>query len=268
MTEGQPPDTHAGEQEADLMHQPWTQALWLFWRPRLTFYERRIEFLRVLDERKELVSFSVEETNITAEVDRGLSLTLEEGSLHLRVGAGDRRALIEPAKLALDMVAPDRFRQMILTTQHVFPVDADYTAARQIAIATTLGQAARSHPLSDFALLLDGVPRSFAGEFHAEFGVVSATELPARLARRIGRMSVHAPTEADDQWADRPLPDVALFTDSAWVARPDPTPDRIDWIDFWETALEDANMFADELWSPVDARLRESSLSERTSATE
>lgn len=232
---------------------PWTRGLSLSWRPALRFYERRFEILRTLDDAGVLAAFKVEEDEIDARLTGGHQLSVDSDGLRLDLfGQGaDPDPTWEHVEMVSARIEPKQIRSTTTRFQHVIALDlsfADAIAACRERLFPMPALADVSY--QDFALLVD-----FAGtddmNAQAEFGVIRAHEVPARLSRRAGRMGAPGPV-AGPPWEPKDFGEVSLFVDSRW--RLGKAVDREDVHDlkaFWDLTCNRATEFADALYETI-----------------
>lgn len=207
----------------------WNQTLTVTWRPRLAFFENRLALLKSFEEEGAVYAFRFEPGVIGVRLhDNNLELTLTSTSLTMRASTlrADMARLQEAGRRAFTAVAPDSVTATRLDLQHVGPLHQDYDAARRDSARAWFGSWVDRTKVVDHALLVDGESRSSRATYTMEFGVVSASELPSRLDRAVGRVSTsgqvgdpsayHPPSRAAVNWGALDLPAVAVFVDSTW----------------------------------------------------
>lgn len=220
---------------------PWTNCLRLSWSPCLSYYERRLEILRSLEDAGDLHAFRIDEDEIGARLGAAhheLRVS-SDGLLAALFGPEERDESVVTTAVteALELLQPSRLRNFSVFLQHLVPLEErSYDEMRKMAAGLALGEAAQPLGAVDCAVLFDGV--SPLGPYQAEFGVVREEEIEARLLRSIGRANPLRATPT------RPLPSrlpsVALYVESDWTldrfSREDGIASR--WVlDGWE-ALE------------------------------
>ncbi len=206
---------------------PVTCELRLRWRPTVRQYGARTVVLEALEADHHLRAFRQEQEGMSAELTDDVEVRLTPAGLRLSSLAGPfRPALFESVVgLMLQHVKPERVRVDALF-QHLVPLESDYDAARTDAGAALLPVVAASYRVADFAILVDGHDGS--DFFQAEFGVVSRSEIPERLAGRQSRVQKESPSAARTRrkWNLDEFADVSLFVESRWHTHDKPPSSR------------------------------------------
>ncbi len=194
-----------------------SRSLLLRWqRPRYALLDQRGSLLELLDEDDKVDAYATAEGSVDVRMRGGIALhvnTLGAWAYELVVPSDRRgRSMID-----LVQAVGERLGVTDVTVtaafQHLVPWDGetDESRASRTATASILGDP----EWYDFALLVDGFSRSM-WSYQAEFGVLSAADAPARLARRIGRMSDTAAPPLEEEIVSGDYPAVATFVDSTW----------------------------------------------------
>jgi hypothetical protein len=196
---------------------PWTQGLSIYWRPELSFYEKRVDLLKAFEEQGVLRAFRVEENSVDAQLfasrDR---LTVRQDGLDLRLlalGADQGRAL-DALDIALRSIRPRSPWRLSYTSQYIIGLDLDLEAAVGQAYGRLVGDL--NDPsggcFGDWAVLVDLEFGDFPSSGQVEFGLIAAEEAPGRLSRNAGRMGGSGRSDPD-LWGGVEFPEVALFVD-------------------------------------------------------
>ncbi len=196
--------------------EPWTEVASWQWRPQFDFEERRIPFLREVDQAGVLEAWHLQRDAVGVIVDEpGCEIFI----------AQDRLAASTPESrlpdVAMDVLAMvERVFEPVTSSvwiahQYVIPLAREYDVAR-----TELGDKLWPGTFSalggtDFALLFDGVAAASGSQYQIEFGVVLASELADRLARTVGRSAFRGVQVPAPERLTHP-PDVSLFVDVHW----------------------------------------------------
>jgi len=225
----------------------WALEVGLAWDPELRFYERKYQIIHSLQDLGLAVAFRAGESS-----EIGVRLGDQNHELVMSVqgirvaGSGpdaDIDRLIRASSLALEEVRPKTLHRMWIRLAYVVPIDEEYDAARRACGRAVLGGLAADLALRDFATILDGVTRDDEMSFTCEFGVVSAAEVPDRLARRVGQIAAaHGRSGTDVVWKAFRPPPVALFVDTHFVpAQVYPSPETPSWevLKSWLSAAQD-----------------------------
>jgi len=167
-------------------------------------------------------------------------VTLNSGGSRGVTASSDLSAVLALVESGLKLCEPNGFRLLVASLQFVIPLTGEYDELRQAAGLSFLGELAAQEHLTDFAILVDSSDGSV--ERQIEFGIVSAKEIPPRLARSYGRMAGPNAVAPESYWARRKdLPPVALFID---LSRKDLQLNKkpgTDWLgSWWNFAREDA----------------------------
>jgi hypothetical protein len=210
---------------------PWTQRFRIDWRPEVRFLETRVELLRQLENKGQLKSFKIDETEITARLAAYAEMTIAVNHLELRVLSPLQpvEVCLDAAKTAVELIRPASIRGRGANIAYVSEITGDYDELRR-----TIGlHLFRWWPavLTDWALLVDGAGQNGA-TYQCEFGVVAATEIADRLSRRSGRTG-GPPISLARLGLDRQkLPSVAVFADFDWADVAEVRPGALAWDDF------------------------------------
>jgi hypothetical protein len=197
---------------------PWSHGIELRWRPCLAFYEQRFVVLQLLEQRRLIRQFKVDEDAVHVRFRGSANMTLSVVDLRL----DDARGMLDQAlvqsvyEIVLAQLSPEA-RALVLRFQHIVPLDWDlgHQDARGRASQAVFGTMASDLRVTDFAVLIDGRARQEEAVYQAEFGVISQEEAPLRLSRLAGRMGegTHPEIEAA---VTRQYPPLAVFIDSRW----------------------------------------------------
>jgi hypothetical protein len=192
----------------------WTQRARLGWKQSVSFYEHRFEVLRRLEDDGSLRRFQ----------ERGGQISMRLGGAHQLVSFGPTGLSMATLKPGLDdgvmrnaievvcsALEPQPVGRPSFGLQWLVPIDLSYDDARKTA-STALFSSVDGH-LADFALLLDGTLDEPLQEYQVEVGILEASEVPARLARVVGRVGPADQDIAPALWQSEELPKVALFCD-------------------------------------------------------
>lgn len=202
----------------------WSHRLNISWLPSLAFYERQVEFLRGLEDGGHLSAFRVESSFVSAYL--GPTDHLQVGPAGASVWLIGREVDVARSQVALGQALHLLGVKSILLEFVAFQVLSsiadDYDTARRNMGSSWFGRTlGNEHGVVDFAVLLDGESPTTGSTYQVEFGVVSASEVSARLARKIGRIGTSLPEPPRTQHPltiTDPVPEVAMFSD--WVWRP------------------------------------------------
>jgi hypothetical protein len=201
----------------------------LEWRPELRFFERRYEILRTLEERGDMWAFHAEEELIQArlfDTHHQLAVRQRSASLHLLTPEPQTDRAWTALEFAVNTIQPKQAHNMALTFQFVDPLAVDFDAAMRRGYGTILRVPGTTiiRP-DDWAVLADLKLRDPKegktewGSGQTEFGIVSAAEVPSRLRRNIGRVSlVERPALSGNEWDDAEFAPVSLFVDVTFRA--------------------------------------------------
>jgi hypothetical protein len=196
----------------------WTQRVEITWRQNLAFFERRYSVLRELEDEGLLRRFQ--------ENDRS-EISVRVGSAHQTLTFGDDGLVVAALKPESDLQVLRAAVQVVcdaldprlsgypeLAFQSLTPLVGAYDEVRKAAAEALLGGGAVGR-VGDFAVVLDGDLDEPLDDYHLEFGIVEATEVPARLSRRVGfSSSGNSFAPPPGLWQSDQLPAVALFCDS------------------------------------------------------
>lgn len=233
----------------------WTHRFVARWRPRLAFYEKRIEILRALEADGSLSFFRVLDDQVVAHL----------GNADLRVSATDESVAIEAlkpgvpldrlfrgAEIVLDAIEPSVLRRFVLQAQYLAPIDQDYDDARRVAVQSMTSLGDNVHP-RDAAVLIDAQLSSPPATFHAEYGVAERREIPIRLSRAGGRLASHNESDVSPGfWDEASIPEVAGFCDALVSADRDVTADPTigAFVELHDALLSATDEAVDSLLSP------------------
>jgi len=236
---------------------PWTQGIEVAWRPELRYYEARIAILRDLEDAGDLAAFMVRDDAVYARLfDGDVELSVRQNGLNLALHqpTGDFEESWKVASAVLGRIKPSEPLGVTVRFQHVETVEMEFREAieassRALLIPSYVGVAR----LKDWAMLMD-VEVVEGVDTTLEFGIVRAAELPARLARMLGRIS-HEHRAAQSTWLGIEFPDVALFIDSAWVSKESSGEITDDLagatLGLWAAARTEADMLAEAMSSAI-----------------
>lgn len=213
---------------------PWTRRFAFSWPQNISFFEHRYEVLRELEDQGLLRQLRVAEDRIAlrlgdANHELVFGVRSVEGSLLQPDGDWDR--IVGALKLVLQALKPKHLLRPEIKFQWLVELDGDYDKLRSEAAIHLFGAAGAS--MTDWSVLVDGKIEDPEGEFQAEFGILNASEAPARLARLIGRAGRSTRGDRDapppTQWQASKLPPVGWFYDvnCSMKQGPEPTADAI-----------------------------------------
>jgi len=219
---------------------PWTQALVLQWRPELRFYEVRYKILRRLEDAGVLRAFRVANDSIDARTTQGYQLSVQQhrASLVVPSPTADAEGAWSMLATAFNEIQPSRVRSVEVLLQHLLPLQLGFEEAVAAGQERLLALPAAGELIhGDWAVLVDGQIEGEEVSIQTEFGIVRAEEVPARLARSVGR--IRGPQGAPAGPVDPSLiSPVSLFADSAWERSLDGSEDPLgDTRKFWTTSL-------------------------------
>jgi hypothetical protein len=204
---------------------PWTQSVRLSWRPELSFYEKRVDILKVFEEQGILRAFRVEEGSVDAQLfDSRDRLTVKQDGLDLQLLAldADPGRAMQALEVSLDAVAPALPRHISASFQYVNELELDFDDAVRSAYGRLLGDLdTGDHRFGDWAVLIDLHFQDFPSQGQIEFGIIQADEAPRRLARTAGRMGNASGRSEVGRWQNIQFPAVALFADGRAEGRLD-----------------------------------------------
>ncbi len=239
---------------------PWSELLTVRWLPELQFYEQKTALIKRLRRDLDTSFFRIDPDDVAVLVPpHGDTVEVAFNSLRVR---GFSQFLQEKQarrvlSTVLDLLHPE-LAGSVVTFQHVVPIGGEYSEVRQAAAARAIGLSLEGLRSTDFAILFDAEVREHEMSMQAEFGIVSKSELPERLARVIGRMrNVAESPGGPPPWLtgqdDADWPDVALFVDSHWTAEQRPAgPTDLEAIyRFWMSARQLAESTVENLRSGV-----------------
>jgi hypothetical protein len=196
---------------------PWTQGLSIFWRPELSFYEKRVDLLKAFEEQGILKAFRVEESSVDAQLfasrDR---LTVRHNGLDLRLlasGADQDRAL-GALDIALESIEPRSPWRLSYSSQYIVGLDLGFEEAVERAYGRLMGDlnGSAGGPFGDWSALVDLRFEDFPSTGQIEFGLITGDEAPGRLSRNAGRMAGSGQSD-EVLWRNTEFPGVALFAD-------------------------------------------------------
>lgn len=222
--------------------EPWSLSVAIDWEPTIRHFERRLKWLADADTLHHADSFRV-----TADLvglrwgDGAHEVTVSSDGTRAQSASSDPSAVLALIEAALRLIEPSRFRSLNTSLQFVVPLKGTYDEIRVTAGQSIFAELAQQERLTDWAVLFDSEQPRFMRQF--EFGIVSAREIPPRLARSLGRMSDgRTPVLGESYWAHRPeLPPVALFVDGTWTGRQLNMKPTEAWLaPWWNEVREDA----------------------------
>jgi len=179
-------------------------------------------------------------------------VTVSSDGSRAQSASSDPSAVLALVEAAIRLIEPNRFRGVHASLQFVVPLEGTYDEVRQSSGRRVLGELAEEEGVTDWALLLDCDQARFMRQ--VEFGIVSAVEIPPRLARSSGRMGGGRTAAVPEAyWARRPeLPPVALFIDATWTGRQLKMKPNEVWLQgWWNEVREDA----EESVGPIISRV-------------
>src|SRR5262245_10703833 len=113
---------------------PVTQHFALSWKPKVRYWERRLEPLRVFEERQELASFNVQRPEVVARIANRYQ-EVRYGSVGVSVWAADQEVDLErifgALKTVFDVFEPGELGSARANFQFLIPVSADYDEVRR-----------------------------------------------------------------------------------------------------------------------------------------
>lgn len=238
----------------------WSQAAALDWQPWLAYWERRIRFLRTLEQRFDLDSFTLEPQEAGARWDDDryqLALTPEKLVVRGHGVGVDRSVLLDAMALAIEALRPFRIDRVEVSLQYLDPTVQDSEQPQADTTSALFASWAPTLELTDYAVILDGLIQNTKYQSHLEIGILSRSEIPQRLAGLAG--DVRTGTRASYRmWAAVDLPEVAFYLGSTWTwstsDEDDPSITQI--ADFWDTASEQAEICLNSFPSAAKARDR------------
>jgi hypothetical protein len=191
---------------------PWTQLLEIRWRPALTFYEKRTEILRCLDDSKLLEAFRVETDHVDARLTKpGHALRVRQDGLILEILGQHADADLgwSCVLAALNRINPEN---MIVGSryQHLEQLDGPFEVAVKAARDRFL-LVPDGEEIEDWALVVN-LPRAAT----VELGIIRNVEAIPRLTRSVGGMTSAKVQDASGFWRGVEFPPAALFADSHW----------------------------------------------------
>jgi hypothetical protein len=240
----------------------WTQTASLQWAPELRYYEHRAGILRMMKEAGLLTAFKVGDSHAGAQLgDDSHEIDFSHRDLVAAVRArdGDVQRVRRAAELVLSELRPMGVGRASFAFQHLHPLEMDYDDARRTGIASLLGTSELGPVvLGDFANLLDGVAADPPCTVDAEYGIVSADEIPRRLSREMGRIrgSGRQPRSPIRKMDVSDLPPVALFIDATWTLTERIADDAV--LDRFIQAWDACRIVSDEFAESVHAQLFDS----------
>jgi hypothetical protein len=201
----------------------WTQTASLRWAPELRFYEHRAGILRLMKEVGLLTAFRVGDSEAGAQLGDGtheVEFSHRDLVAMVRSRDGDVERVLKAVEIVLSELRPTGVAIASFSFQHLHPLDMEYDAARRKSLAALFGSPELGPAVAgDYANLIDGVAADPASTFSSEYGIVTADEIPGRLARQHGR----APGSGRRSRGPIPqvdvsdVPAVALFVDATWT---------------------------------------------------
>lgn len=223
------------------MPEPWSISVAIDWEPTVRYFEHRLTWLKDADAIHDGGSFRVTADLVGFRWGGGTNeVTLVSGGSRGLTASGDPSAVLALVEAGLTLCEPSRFRLGVASLQYVVPLTGEYDKLREAAGMNFLGELATQEHLTDFAILIDSNDADFARQM--EFGIVSAKEIPPRLARSYGRMAGPNAVAPESYWARRKdLPPVALFIDVAWKDLRLKMRPGSEWLEpWWNQVREDA----------------------------
>jgi hypothetical protein len=206
----------------------------LRWRPCLAFYEHGVEVLRFLDNAGLLRQFKVEKDHVNARLTTGTDLRV--GVLGVTFTAPAGSLPVDAVRLIVNHIAQelqpaDLEAKIILAYLEPLRWDLTYEHACMAATAAWLPGVASAAAAYDSATLIDGRSQRYDIRFQAEFGIVDADQIPARLARALGNR-IGGPVMSMADQAGLDVPPLAVFVDSSWFPQdaPGDADDLTDWV--------------------------------------
>lgn len=202
---------------------PWTQVIELNWPRTVRYYQERFNFLGILEEEGLLTSFRSGEDVVAARLgDAEHEAELRPGGITLLLfqPTADFERVRRAAAQAIGLIRPKSLSRIRVSLQYLQPLVLDYDKARQASVEALYGSVLPGRSLRDFAVLLDGaadLPGGGDGRFHAEFGILSRGEVPARLSRMAGRRG-SVSGQRPHAWIEKEFPEASLFVDALWEA--------------------------------------------------
>jgi hypothetical protein len=196
---------------------PWTQTISVAWRPELSFYEKRIAILRVLEDRGDLTAFRVRDDTVEARLFGGAGfMSVRQGGLRLQLRGPDTdvEKAWAAATSAVSDLDPALPRSVSVSFQHVLELSMAFDDAVDRGYARLFaGLPHQEVRFADWALLSDLEFQEPAAVGLIEFGIVRDHEIEQRLARQVGRAGAEDPTQGFT-WDKAGFPKVALFADT------------------------------------------------------
>lgn len=197
----------------------WTHELRLRLPPQAKYVRLYAALLEELDTLGETRWLAVSHDGAAVDIGRSLRINLTPTSMVLLSYRETLAASAEPILAALENVFDPPVVRITTRSQHLVPLDIDYSLAKARAARAWLGEVASLGGQVDCAVLLDGVPPGSDAQFQVEYGVVEGPEVSDRLLRTVGRAANEPDARrppAHDQY-----PEVAVFADFTWrVQRP------------------------------------------------
>ena len=200
------------------MASPITQSIRLRWRPELRFYERRIEILRMLQDRSLLEAFRVDAGSIDAELPgyRWISMRESGLTLNLLTETMDTNQAWTIVESLIGEIGPLRYTHARASYQHLAELPFDFEEAQTRADDRLYQRLSTDEiALTDWALLADlsakGPP---ASKGQIELGIVRRGEVVDRLTRGAGRRAPGMEHLGSRNWQPDEFKAVSLFADS------------------------------------------------------
>lgn len=226
---------------------PRTQSVMFEWRPELSFYEKRFEILRHLEEERSMWAFRTGENFAEARlIDQWhqLSIRQDRATMHLLSLAPYADETWKALSYAVDTIEPRYPSAMAVSFQYLAPLDLTFDVAVARGYRRVLARVeADGIRGADWAVLMDLELEGWPGAIgQTEFGIVEAVEVPRRLSRVAGRTNLaEAATIPPNLWETEEFPPVALFADVTFRT---PVESRLaglaDLRTFWESARDRA----------------------------
>jgi hypothetical protein len=219
------------------------------WRPALSFYEKRTEILRCLDDKKVLRAFRLAADHIDARLTRpGQELRVRQSGLALELLGQDADAdLAWPCVVAaLERIEPEN-TTVNARYQHIIPLELPFKEA--VAIARDRFIKLPSLPVSDLALVLN-----LEQGCMIEFGIVGPGEAIPRLTRTVGQMRPADVPHFAGFWEHSDIPDVALYADSLWPGLPAAGENYDGVREAWSQTRDRASEVVDSLYAEISVQ--------------
>jgi hypothetical protein len=221
--------------------EPWSRRLSVPWNVPTSYYEDRWRVLTELDSSDLLHARRVMEDRIAMRLgDPYLVVSFSDSYFDAAILAPDvdearlRRAL----EVLFETIKPKALSSPIFDFQWLYEIDQDYGAARRTTVASVLGEDVGETAV-DWSMNVHGTTVEPAGQYDTEYGIVSASEAPRRLARSISNTVGQAdPDIPPAVWPESLMPPVAWFFDARFkpADRLEPSVDAL--YEAWEASLK------------------------------